>query len=38
MVPDIDLQLRVVIKALRDVVLPAVDPSSYRTCPFPIRL
>jgi hypothetical protein len=25
MVPDIDLQLRVVIKALRDVVLPAVD-------------
>jgi hypothetical protein len=25
MVPDIDLQLRVVIRALRDVVLPAVD-------------
>jgi hypothetical protein len=28
MVPDIDLQLRVVIKALRDVVAPAVDPDN----------
>jgi hypothetical protein len=28
MVPDIDLQLRVVIKALREVVAPAVDPNN----------
>lgn len=28
MVPDIDLQLRVVIKALRDVVAPAIDPGN----------
>ena len=28
MVPDIDLQLRVVIKALREVVAPAVDPDN----------
>jgi len=28
MVPDIDLQLRVVMKALRDVVAPALDPNN----------
>ena len=28
MVPDIDLQLRVVLKALRDVVAPAIDPAN----------
>jgi hypothetical protein len=27
MVPDLDLQLQVVIKALRDTVMPAVDPA-----------
>lgn len=28
MVPDTDLQLKVVLKALREVVLPAVDPAN----------
>ncbi len=28
MLPDCDLQLRVVIKALQDVVVPAVDPAN----------
>jgi hypothetical protein len=28
MVPDLDLQLQVAIKALRDAVVPAVDPSN----------
>src|SRR3546814_19527781 len=27
MIPDLDLQLQVVIKALKDTVMPAVDPA-----------
>src|SRR3546814_16465351 len=27
MIPDLDLQLQVVIKALQDTVMPAVDPA-----------